>query len=89
MQPLLQWEKHSVLNSLCVCVFVALGTQHSMRIRPYFHLWPVPLHNILPQNPINCAIFGRKKKGKVSEHKMCVLSFSTTFTCNISHSKNN
>jgi hypothetical protein len=26
---------------------------------------------------------------RVTEHKMCVLNFSTTVVCNISHSKNN
>jgi hypothetical protein len=38
---------------------------------------------IFPRYLINGAIFGKR----VTEHKMCVLIFSTTFVWNISHSK--
>ena len=56
--------------------------------RRHCHLWPVPLYSIFPHFLINGTIFGeKKKKKKITEHKMCVLIFSTTFICNISHSK--
>ena len=40
----------------------------------------------------NFPTLSRKRydfRGKVTEHKMCVLTFSTTFVWNISHSKKN
>jgi hypothetical protein len=44
----------------------------------YSHLWPVLLYLIFPHYLINGTIFlGEKKTG--IEHKMCVLSFCTTF----------
>jgi len=63
-------------------VSVALGTQHVMRM-PHIVICGLPgCTKFFPNYLINGKIFG-----KVIEHKMCVLIFSTTFVRNISHSK--
>ena len=52
---------------------------------PYCHLCPAPLYNIFPT-------FSHKRhdfREKVTENKMCVLIFCTTFVWNISHSEKN
>ena len=78
-------EKQHALHTLCVSV--ALGTQHAMRMR----------HTVICGLP-RCRTYfyiisrnvGLKKKRNVTEHKMCVLIFSRTFFfLNISHSKKN
>ena len=51
---------------------------------PYCHLWPAALYNIF-----HFLINGLILEKKVTEHKTCVSSFSTTFVWNISHSKKN
>ena len=52
----------------------------------YCHLWPIPLYNIFfPHYLIKGRIFEKN----VTEHKMCVLIFCTTFVWNISHFKKN
>ena len=68
----------------CECVFVALGTQHAMRmglitvssvacsILPYFPTLSPKWYNL---------------REKVTEHKMCVLMLSTKFVWNISRYK--
>jgi len=33
VQPLLRWKAKSITQLVCVCVFVALGIQHAMRMR--------------------------------------------------------
>jgi hypothetical protein len=43
-------------------------------------MWPAWLHNPFPRQLINSMI------KKVIEHKMRILTFSTTFVGNISHS---
>jgi hypothetical protein len=50
---------------------------------PYCHLWPAPLYNMF-------STLSHKRHGfrrNVTEYKMCVLIFSTTFVWNISHSE--
>jgi hypothetical protein len=64
----------------CECVFVTLGIQHAMPIRP-IHLWTVRLYNIFPHCLIN-EWFSIKKN---FENKIRVSSFSTKFLWNISH----
>jgi hypothetical protein len=85
----------SWLQSLCgkvicitysVCVSVALGIQHAVRMRLlYCHPLPARLYDIFP-HLINSKVFGKEI---VTEHKMCVLIFSTAFVWNISHPKKN
>jgi len=61
----------------CVCSFIYPA--HNQCV-PYCHLWCVWFYNIFPPNKQH-----NFKKTKVTEHKMCVLIFST-FAWNISHS---
>jgi len=51
----------------------------------YCRLWPVRLYHILPHYPIKVTIFGGEKE--VVPHIIRDLIFSTSFVCNISHSK--
>ena len=51
---------------------------------PHCHLWLLWLHHIFRHYLINDKIFW-----KVTEHKMCVLTFSTKLVWNISHSTPN
>ena len=67
-------EKQQVLHILSVCL-VALGIQHAMRMR-HIVMWPPQLYNIFPHYPISGMIFGKQ----VTEHKMCVLIFSTNLS---------
>jgi len=78
---LLRWKIANIIYS--ECLFVATSMQCACAV--YFHLWPVWLFHIFPRYLINGTIFERK----VSDKKICVLIFSTTFVCNISHSKKN
>jgi len=74
-----QWVLHNL--SACICSFrYPACNAHA----PYFHPWPAPLYHIFffPHYLTNGRIFRRK----VTEHKMCVLIFST-FVWNIIHSK--
>jgi len=64
-------------------VCVALRTQHAMRMRHTVICCPVPLYNIFPTLSHKPNEF----RSKVTEHKLCDLIFSTSFVCNVSHSK--
>ena len=68
-------EREHVWSLSMQCIYVVL----------YYHLWTVWLHHIFPHYLINGMTLRGKKKSYWT--KMCVLIFSTTFVCNISHSK--
>jgi len=68
---------------VCVCVYIyicSLGYPACNEHAPYFHLWPAPLYSTFPHYLTKGRIFGKKK---VTEPKMYVLFFSTTFVWNI------
>ena len=75
-------EKQWVLHNLSVC-FCSLRHPACNVCAPYCHLWPGPLYIIFP----HCLIHGTVIEKTVTEHKMWVLIFFTTFVWNISHSK--
>jgi hypothetical protein len=70
---------HGVGVWLCECSL----TNPAYNAPPYCNLRPVWIHHIFRHYLINGTIFGEK----VTEHKMCILIFSTTFIWNISHCK--
>jgi hypothetical protein len=51
-----------------------------------YHPWPVRFYNIFPHYLINGTIFEKKLLNILVK---CVSIFSTSFVCNISHSKKN
>jgi len=55
-------------------VFVALGTQHEMRMCHIINLWPLRLYYIFPHYLINGTIFEKKKKKLLN--KKFMVSFS-------------
>jgi hypothetical protein len=79
VQPLLQ-RKSNKDYIFCVCV---CSLSYSACIA--HHLWPVPALPYFSKLVHKLHDF----RGKVTEHKMCVMIFSTTFIWNISHSKKN
>jgi hypothetical protein len=60
-----------------VCAFVALGIQHAMCMCHIVICGLPGSSNIFPRYLINGMILVGGKK--ITEHKMCVLIFSTTF----------
>ena len=75
-----QWK--SITHSEHVFLAVVISIQRACVILRC-HLWSVRLYRIFLHYLIKGTIVWREKK---IEHKTCVLIFSTTFVCNISHS---
>jgi len=69
---LLQWESNSITHSECVSV--ALGIQHALHVH-HTVIYGLAVTTMFTHCLINGTIF----KKKVTEHKMCVLIFSTIF----------
>ena len=82
VEPFLLWKSNKYqIFWVCVCSLRYLACNVHV---PYCHLCPVWVCHIFPHYLIKGVI-----KKKVIDYKMCVLIFSTTFVCNISHSKIN
>jgi len=79
-----QWVLHNLSACICSLRYPACNAHE-----PFCHLWPAPLCNIFPRYLINGTIFGGRGGGGggITDSKMCVLIFSTTFVRHISHSK--
>ena len=82
MQPSLWWKSNKYyLLWVCVC---SLGYPACNAHVPYCHLWRGISTKL--------STLSHKRndfRGKFTEHKTCVLIFSTTFVWNISHSRKN
>jgi len=68
--------------NLSVCVFVALGIQHAMRVR-HIVICGMPRYTVFFHIISQTA----RLKKNVIEHKMCVLIFSARFVSSVSNSK--
>jgi hypothetical protein len=77
MQPLLQWEALSMTYS--ERVFVALGTQHAMR------MCHIVICGLFGSTIFFHVLKGKIFEKKVIEHKTRVSIFSTNFVRNISY----
>ena len=70
----------------CACVHVALLIQHAIRMR---HIVTSFVASLTPPHFSTLSHKRYDFRKNVTEHKMCVLIFSTIFVWNISHCKNN
>jgi hypothetical protein len=68
------------------CVSVALAIQHESRMR---HLLLSSVASLAPPNFSTLSHKRHDYRKKVTEYKMCVLIFSTTFIWNIFYFKKN
>ena len=80
---MLQWKSKKYYTNW-VCVFVVLDIRYGMRMRPLSALACPILQNL---STFSHKWHNFRRKKKVTEHKMCVLIFSTTFVWNISQSE--
>ena len=82
VQPLLQWKSNEYcILWVCVCSFrYPACNAHA----PYCGLWSAPALRYFSTLSHKHHDFRGKK---IVEHKICVLSFCTTFVWNIYHSK--
>ena len=101
MMPETCWDRSLIINIrlFASCWFLSLHPKYyifwvcvcSLRCATcnahasYCHLLRAPLYNIFPHYLIKDTVLEKK----VSEHKMCVLVFSTNFVWNVSPSKRN
>jgi hypothetical protein len=86
-RSLLPWISNKYYIFVCVCVcacmHIVLLIQHMHHIVTSF---------VVPQAPPYFSTLSHKRRDlqeNVTENKMCVLTFFTTFVYNISHSKKN
>ena len=78
MQPLLQWKSNTYyIFWVCVCSLRYPARKIKLR------------HTVICGLVCSSISYYKWHKKKVIEHKMCILSSSTTFARNISHSKSN
>ena len=75
-------EKQQVYHILCVCL-CSLRCPACNTHMPYYLVWSTSISNIF----FTLSHKRQNFRKKVTEHKMCVLIFSTTFVRNISHSR--
>ena len=78
------YSGEAIRITYCECVFVALGMQHAMIVRRIFPSLACPSVQYFSTLCHKQSDFQKQN----TEHKMCVLFFSTSFVWNISHSKN-
>ena len=70
---------------VCACAHPCTLNYPACQAGESYYLRPLWLHHIFLQYLANSTILGKK----VTEHKMCVLIFSTIFIWNVSNSKKN